>query len=231
MNQKTIFQRIDASVFEGDAARARLLAGEALQAGLDPLFILEKCYTKALRDVGDRWEQGEFFLPEMILAAEAVKGAMQVLKPRLRAAANDDRSTCVLGTVRGDIHDIGKNIIGTMLEAFGFTVVDLGTDVGAERFVGAVRETGAGLVGLSALLTSTMPEMKTVMQALDDAGLRSRVRVAIGGAPVNLQFAEEIGADGYADDGGEALRLFQRLAVAEASAAVSAHVHGAYDAV
>ncbi len=231
MNQKTLFQKIDASVFEGDAARARLLAGEALEAGLDPLFILEKCYTKALRDVGDPWEQCEFFLPEMILAAEAVKGAMQVLKPRLRAAANDDRSTCVLGTVRGDIHDIGKNIIGTMLEAFGFTVVDLGTDVGAERFVGAVRETGAGLVGLSALLTSTMPEMKTVMQALDDAGLRSSVRVAIGGAPVNLQFAEEIGADGYADDGGEALRLFQRLAVAEASAAVSAHVHGAYDAV
>ena len=232
MNQKTIFQRIDASVFEGDAARARLLAGEALQAGLDPLFILEKCYTKALRDVGDRWEQGEFFLPEMILAAEAVKGAMQVLKPRRRAAAaNEDRSTCELGTVRGDIHDIGKNIIGTMLEAFGFTVVDLGTDVGAERFVGAVRETGAGLVGLSALLTSTMPEMKTVMQALVDAGLRSRVRVAIGGAPVTMKFAEEIGADGYADDGAEALRLFQRLAAAEAQAAGATHVQGAYDAV
>ena len=232
MNQKTLFQKIDASVFEGDAARARLLACEALQAGLDPLFILEKCYTKALRDVGDRWERGELFLPEMILAAEAVKGAMQVLKPRLRAAAADgERSTCVLGTVNGDIHDIGKNIIGTMLEAFGFTVVDLGTDVAAERFVGAVRETGAGLVGLSALLTSTMPEMKTVMQALVDAGLRSRVRVAIGGAPVNPRFAEEIGADGYADDGGEALRLFQRLAAAEAPAAGSAPVHGACDAL
>ena len=232
MNQKTLFQNIEASVFKGDAARARLLAGEALEAGLDPLFILEKCYTKALRNVGDCWERGEFFLPEMILAAEAVKGAMQVLKPRLRAAAADgDRSACVLGTVRGDIHDIGKNIIGTMLEAFGFTVVDLGTDVGAERFVGAVRETGAGIVGLSALLTSTMPEMKTVMQALVDAGLRSRVRVAIGGAPVTMKFAEEIGADGYADDGGEALRLFQRLAAAETPAADSARVHGAYDAV
>ena len=142
MNQKTLFQNIEASVFKGDAARARLLADEALRAGLDPLFILEKCYTKALRNVGDCWERGELFLPEMILAAEAVKGAMQVLKPQLRAAAADGgRSACVLGTVRGDIHDIGKNIIGTMLEAFGFTVVDLGTNVGAEPFVGAVRET------------------------------------------------------------------------------------------
>ena len=232
MNQNTLFQKIEASVFGGDVASARLLADEALHAGLDPLFILEKCYTKALRGVGDCWERGELFLPEMILAAEAVKGAMQVLKPRLRATAGEgDGAACVLGTVRGDIHDIGKNIIGTMLEAFGFTVVDLGTGVGPERFVGAVRETGAGLVGLSAMLTSTMPEMKTVMQALADAGLRSRVRVAIGGAPVNPRFAEEIGADGYADDGAEALRLFQRLAVTGTPAAGVTPARGAYDAM
>lgn len=229
MNQKTLFQKIEASVFEGDAPRARLLAGEALRAGLDPLVILEKCYTKALRDVGDCWERGELYLPEMMLAAEAVVSAMQVLKPRLRATSDGSGTACVLGTVRGDIHDIGKNIIGTMLEAFGFTVIDLGTDVSPERFVGAVRETGAGVVGLSALLTSTMPEMKAVMQALEESGLRSRVRVAIGGAPVNPRFAEEIGADGYADDGGGALRLFQRLS-ARGPAAVEPAA-GARDAI
>jgi corrinoid protein of di/trimethylamine methyltransferase len=214
MEEGDLFDRIRASVTQGDADLARALAAESARAGLDPLVVLEKGFTAALRSVGDCWERGEMYLPEMILAAEAVKAALAVLKPRLRAAASigGTAAVCVLGTVRGDIHDIGKNIVGTLLEAFGFRIVDLGTDVDAERFVGAVRETGAGLVGLSALLTSTMPGMKTVIDALREAGLRSRVQVAVGGAPVSPAFAEEIGADGFADDGMAALRLFQRLA-------------------
>ncbi len=215
MNQKTLFQRIESSVFGGDAAGAGRLADEALRGGADPLFILEKGFTKALRMVGDRWEEGEMFLPEMILAAEAVKEALRVLRPRLADSAVREGiagATCVLGSVRGDIHDIGKNIVGTMLEAFGFRIIDLGTDVDASRFVSAVGETGAGLLGMSALLTSTMPEMGTVVRALEEAGLRRRVRIAIGGAPTTPRFAEEIGADGHADDGGAALRLFQGLA-------------------
>ncbi len=235
MDEKELFEKVHASVKEGDADQARALAAESLRAGLDPIAVLEKGFTGALRRVGDGWERGEVFLPEMILAAEAVKAALLVLKPRLRASvgAGAVGARCVLGTVKGDIHDIGKNIVGTMLEAFGFEVLDLGTDVHAERFVGAVRESGATLVGLSALLTSTMPEMRTVLEALKEAGLRSRVRVALGGAPVTPAFAEEIGADGCAEDGVAALRLFQRLAAgpavpeARASAARAGETHHA----
>ena len=214
MDPNLLYERMRASVAQGDADRAGALAAEGLRAGLDPLTLLESGFTTALRTVGDCWERGELYLPEMILAAEAVKAAMVVLKPALRAqvAPGAVQAPCVLGTVKGDIHDIGKNIVGTMLEAFGFTIVDLGTDVDPARFVSAVRETGAGLVGISALLTSTIPEMRSVVEALREAGLRSRVRIAVGGAPVTPVFAKEIGADGTAGDGISALRLFQRLA-------------------
>jgi len=209
-----LLEQMRESVAQGDADRAGALAAEGLRAGLDPLAILEDGFTSALRTVGSCWEKGELYLPEMILAAEAVKAAMAALKPALRAkvAPGTVQAPCVLGTVKGDIHDIGKNIVGTMLEAFGFTIVDLGTDVDQARFVSAVRETGASLVGISALLTSTIPEMRSVIDALRDAGLRSRVRIAVGGAPVTPVFAKEIGADGTAADGVSALRLFQRLA-------------------
>ncbi|HEU4401895.1 MAG TPA: corrinoid protein [Candidatus Polarisedimenticolia bacterium] len=214
MSEVNLFEKIRTAVMQGDAEQARALAADAMRARLDPVVVLERGFTASLRFVGDCWEKGEMFLPEMILAAEAVKAAMDELKPGLRTMASPAAApaVCVLGTVKGDIHDIGKNIVGTMLQAFGFKIIDLGTDVDAERFVGAVRETGAGLVGLSALLTSTMPGMKTVVEALEGAGLRSRVRIAVGGAPISSAFAAEIGADGYAEDGASALRLFQRLA-------------------
>lgn len=223
MDERRLFDRIGDSVMQGDAAAARALAAEALDTGADPIAVLEKGFTPALRSVGDCWERGDLYLPEMILAAEAVKAALGVLKPRLlaRAGSGSRGAVCVLGTVKGDIHDIGKNVVGTLLEAFGFNIVDLGTDVECGRFVGAVRESGASLVGLSALLTSTMPQMQNVIGALRDAGLRPRVRVAVGGAPVTPAYAAEIGADGYAEDGITALRLFQKLAAAMAATAAA----------
>ncbi len=221
MDGERLYDRIRDAVMQGDAAAARALAAEALSAGADPIMVLEKGFTPALRSVGDCWERGDLYLPEMILAAEAVKAALGVLKPHIRARAGSgaDGAVCVLGTVKGDIHDIGKNIVGTLLEAFGFSIVDLGTDVDPGRFVGAVRDNGASLVGLSALLTSTMPQMGVIIEALREAGLRTDVRVAVGGAPVTPAYAAEIGADGYAEDGISALRLFQKLAAATSATA------------
>ena len=221
MNQTTLFARIHAAVAEGDAEVAAALAREALQTDLDPLVVLEDGFTQALRGVGARWEAGELYLPEMILAAEAMKAAMGVLQPEIlrRGGSRGAPLCCVMGTVKGDIHDIGKSIVAAMLEAAGFRVVDLGTDVGTDRFVAAVREEKASFVGLSALLTTTMPEMKTIVVALADAGLRAGVRVVIGGAPVTREYAAEIGADGFAKDGLEAMRLFQRLAAPTSASA------------
>ncbi|MFI5184771.1 MAG: B12-binding domain-containing protein [Vicinamibacteria bacterium] len=214
MIEKGLFDAIQASVGAGDADRAADLAREAISSGLDPLRVLEDGFTPALRAVGKRWEEGDLFLPEMILAAEAMKAAMGVLQPEIlrRGGARGEPLCCVMGTVKGDIHDIGKSIVAAMLEAAAFRVVDLGTDVDTDRFVGAVRDERASFVGLSALLTTTMPEMKAVIDALQEAGLRSGVRVVIGGAPVTKEYAAEIGADGFARDGIEAMRLFQGLA-------------------
>ncbi len=221
MDERNLFARIQASVTEGDAEAAAALAREALHTDLDPLAVLEDGFTQALRGVGARWEAGDLYLPEMILAAEAMKAAMGVLQPEIlrRGGSRGDPPCCVMGTVKGDIHDIGKSIVGAMLEAAGFRVVDLGTDVATERFVAAVREEKASFVGLSALLTTTMPEMKAIVLALTEAGLRSGVRVVIGGAPVTREYAAEIGADGFARDGLEAMRLFQKLAAPASASA------------
>jgi 5-methyltetrahydrofolate--homocysteine methyltransferase len=226
-------ERLRTCVIEGDGDRARALVGEALDDGVDPLALLDEGLTPALRTVGDCWERGEVYLPEMILSAEAVKTALAVLKPRLaaRVGTGPGGAVCVLGTVRGDIHDIGKNIVGTLLEAFGFTVVDLGIDVPAERFVEAVGTSGARLVGLSALLTSTMPHMRTVIDALRDAGQRSGLRIAVGGAPITPAFATAIGADGTAEDGAAALRLFQALHASLPPAAAATTAREVDDAV
>jgi corrinoid protein of di/trimethylamine methyltransferase len=218
MDEGALFDVIRASVVEGETERAVELARAALADGLDPIRVLEEGFTKALRGVGARWEAGEIYLPEMILAAEAMKAAMAVLQPEIlrRGGSGGAQLCCVMGTVKGDIHDIGKSIVAAMLEATGIRVVDLGTDVETQRFVGAVRAEKASFVGLSALLTTTMPEMKTIIDALTAAGLRGSVRVVIGGAPVTREYAAEIGADGFARDGLEAMRLFQRLAATPA---------------
>jgi len=214
MDQKELFAAIRSAVADGDSERSESLAREALAAGQDPLHVLDAGFSEALRAVGARWEEGDIYLPEMLLAAEATKAALQVLQPEIlkRGGASRVPLCCVMGTVKGDIHDIGKSIVAAMLEAAGFRVVDLGTDVDTARFVEAVRSEGAAFVGLSALLTTTMPEMRTVVEGLEAAGLRRSVKVVIGGAPVTAEYARVIGADGFAKDGLEAMRVVRGLA-------------------
>jgi len=211
MADQKIYDDIQQCVAEGDNDWASDLARQGLEAGIPAVDIIEKGFTPALRSMGDRWDSGEIFLPEMILAAEAMKGAMAVLQPALakdREGA-DSTQTCVIGTVKGDIHDIGKSIVAALVEAAGLKVIDLGTNVETEDFVKAVSESGATVVGLSALLTTTMAEMKSVLDALVEAGLRDQVRVAVGGAPVTEEFAKQLGADGYAEDGMAAMHLIR----------------------
>ncbi|MBW2493839.1 MAG: corrinoid protein [Deltaproteobacteria bacterium] len=214
MAANDIYEEIMQCIADGDEDWARELAQKGLDEGVSPLDLIENGFTPALRAVGDRWDTGSIFLPEMILSADAMKAAVRVLQPALQEAGGGahDMKTCVVGTVKGDIHDIGKSIVGALVEASGLAVIDLGTNVETELFVNAVRERGSCVIGLSALLTTTMVEMKIVLDELAKAGLRNQVRVAVGGAPVTQAFADEIGADGYAEDGMSAMHLIQELA-------------------
>jgi len=201
------------SVIEGEIEQAAELARRALAEGLDPLVAIEEGYARGIREVGERFARGEYFLPHLAMGAEAMKAGMAVLEPEL-ARRQSERSTLgrvVIGTVAGDIHEIGKTLVGTMLAASGFTVTDLGVNVPTERFVVAVREHQAQIVGLSALLTTTMLAQREVIAALEAAGLRSAVKVMVGGAPVTQAWADEIGADGFAEDAVGAVRKAREL--------------------
>ena len=214
MAANEIYENIMQCIADGDENWARELAQQGLDQGISPLDLIENGFTPALRAVGDRWDTGSIFLPEMILSADAMKAAVRVLQPALQEAGGGARDvkSCVVGTVKGDIHDIGKSIVGALVEAAGLNVIDLGTNVETESFINAAREQGSCVIGLSALLTTTMAEMKVVLDELAKAGLREQVRVAVGGAPVTQAFADEIGADGYAEDGMSAMHLIQKLA-------------------
>jgi 5-methyltetrahydrofolate--homocysteine methyltransferase len=192
----TIYQ----SILEGHAAETVAGVQQVLDAGLDPGQILDQAMIAAMAEVGRRFEAGDMYVPEMLIAARAMKQGLAVLKPRLLEADIDPVGKVVMGTVQGDLHDIGKNLVATMLEGNGFEVIDLGVDVAPEGFADAVRDHQPHLVGLSALLTTTMPGMEIAIQALERAGLRNQVAVMIGGAPVSQQFADDIGADLYAPD-------------------------------
>jgi len=192
------------SVIEGDAQRVSEGVQGALEAGQDPGEILNQGMISAMAEVGRRFEAQEMFVPEMLIAARAMKAGMAILKPYLLEADIEPVGRVVLATVKGDLHDIGKNLVGMMLEGAGFEVVDLGVDVAPEGFVEAVQEHRPDFVGMSALLTTTMPSMGTTVEALEEAGLREQVKVMVGGAPVTQQFAEEIGADIYAPDASSA---------------------------
>ena len=202
-----LYAQMKQTVIDGEVEDAERLAKEGLDAGLDPSEILDKGFVKGIEEVGDLFGKGEFFLPELVQGAEAMKAAVAVLQPAIDAAggARTTLGVAVAGTVAGDIHEIGKTIVCSMLSAAGFTVTDVGCDVPVATFVEKCQEEGADLLLLSALLTTTMPNQQKTIEALKAAGLRDSVKVMIGGAPTTRAWADEIGADGYAEDAIEAV--------------------------
>jgi 5-methyltetrahydrofolate--homocysteine methyltransferase len=185
---------------------------EALDAGLQPAYVLNEGMVAAMAEVGRLFEQGEYYVPEMLIAARAMQAGLAVLKPKLVQSDFKSAGKVAIGTVKGDLHDIGKNLVSMMLEGAAFEIVDLGTDVSPEKFVDAVKNQGVNIVAMSALLTTTMPNMKTTIEALVTAGIRDQVKVIIGGAPVTESYAQQIGADGYSPDASRAVALAKSLA-------------------
>ncbi len=192
------------NVIDGNAQTVPPLVKQAIDAGLPPEQILNQGLIAGMSEVGRLFEMGEFFVPEMLISARAMKAGLELLRPALAAANVQAIGKVVIGTVQGDLHDIGKNLVGMMLEGAGFEVIDLGTDVSPAKFVAAVKQHQPNLVGLSALLTTTMPKMKATIEALQEAGLCHSVKVMIGGAPVTAKYAGDIGADIYAPDASSA---------------------------
>jgi len=199
------------AILNGDQKTSVALTKQALEEGVEPMDLIHRYMIPAMDEAGKRFECEDFFVPELLLAARAMKGALELLRPRLAASGAEPAGRVVIGTVKGDLHDIGKNLVSSMLEGGGFEVTDLGADVSPEKFVEAVRKTGAQIVCLSALLTVTMPAMKTTIEAFRQAGIRDQIKVLIGGAPVTEQYAHDIGADGY---GGNAAVALARKIVA-----------------
>jgi len=215
-----LFAAMRQAVIDGDAPTAATLAQQALDDGVPPLDAIDNGLVPGLSLVGEQFAEGELFLPDMMLAARAMQKAMDVLEPELQKMATQ-RSVVgrvVIGTVKGDIHEIGKNLVGMMLSTSGFEVHDLGVDVAPDRFVEAAREHNADIIGVSALLTTTMAGQRTVVEALAAAGLRPKVKVIVGGAPASESWATEIGADGYSEDAIGAVALARRLMGGEAVA-------------
>ena len=208
-----LLAQITNSLVDGDPDGTVAGTTQAIAAGIEPLVIIEQGLVPGMRIVGERYASGEYFLPNLIVSANGMKQAMALLDPELKARRQELKSagTVVIGTVRGDIHEIGKSLVATMLAANGFDVHDLGVDVPVDAFVARVREAGANLVGLSALLTTTMHGQRDVIDALAKAGLRDRVKVMVGGAPVTRKWADDIGADGWAQDAVAAVDLASRL--------------------
>jgi corrinoid protein of di/trimethylamine methyltransferase len=204
------------AILNGDAKTSVAVTKEALAENVDPLELVTKYMVPAMDEVGRRFECEEYFVPELLLAARAMKGSLALLRPLLVARGDKPVATVVIGTVKGDLHDIGKNLVSAMLEGAGFEIIDLGSDVSPEKFVEAVKTSGANIVALSALLTVTMPSMKTTIEALKSAGLREQVKVLVGGAPLTNQYAQEIGADGYGESASSAVHLARKLAGAAA---------------
>jgi len=195
----------------GNRERAEELTREALRGGHAPGDVLDGALIPAMLEVGDRYERAEYFMPEMLVAAHAMTGAMEILQPLLEGTGHQPVGRIVIGTVKGDLHDIGKNLVAMMFKGAGFEVHDLGTDVPGGRFVTAAKELGADVVGMSALLSTTMQNMQETVSLLEEEGLRASVKVLVGGAPVTREFAEKIGADGQAPDANSAVRTAKAL--------------------
>jgi trimethylamine corrinoid protein len=202
MSNEELFSEMENAIVQGDKDMAESLAKEAVEKQLDLNEVIEKGYVPGIQKVGELWEKGEYFLPELISSAECMKAAMRVLQPELEKAQIETRSLgkIIIGTVEGDIHDIGKNLVSSMLSANGFDVIDLGADVKLEKFIEKAEEENADFICLSALLTTTMVGQKRLVEMLKEKNLSDRFKVMVGGAPVNQKWADDIGADGYAEN-------------------------------
>jgi len=212
-----MYQKFAQAVINGEPEDAEALAKAALEQGLDPLECIQNGLTPGIQEVGKLFSSGEYFLPDLIIGADAMKNALDILEPALLGDQKREVvGKVVLGTVKGDLHEIGKTLVGTMLTANGFQVFDIGVNKNAEEFIAAIVESDADIVGASALLTTTMLQQKKLIEELEAAGLRDKVKVMVGGAPVTERFAKEIGADGYAEDAISAVNLAFRLVDAPA---------------
>ena len=197
----------------GKLPQAKELVNEGIAAGIEPQEIIDGHLVKGMEEIGRRFEEGKAFVPNLLLAARAMKGCLEILTPLMKEGCAGTLGTAVIGTVKGDLHDIGKNLVASMLEGCGFKVVNLGSDVSAQKFIDAVRENDAQIVCLSALLTTTMTYMEDIVKAFEEAGIRDKVKIMVGGAPINAGFAEKIGADGYSSNANEAVALAKSLLV------------------
>ena len=209
----TLLENIKQAVIDSDAETIPVLTEKAIKEGFEPLEIIDTALVAGMQVVGEKYECGDYFLPHLIISASGMKKAMEILKPHLQSRNQEieKAGTVVIGTVQGDIHEIGKTLVATILSANGFEVHDLGVDVSIEKFIEAIREHNANVVGLSALLTTTMTVQRDIIEALKEHGLRDKVKVIIGGAPVNKDWAEKIGADGFADDAIRAVAVLKDL--------------------
>jgi len=210
-----LLNKITISIVEGRPDETVDLTRQALVDGLEPLTIIDEGLTVGMNIVGDKFQTGEYYLPHLIIAASGMKQAMEILEPELQSRQQEAESAgvVVIGSVAGDIHEIGKSLVGTMMSASGFQVHDLGVDVPTEVFIAKVKETGADILGLSALLTTTMTVQRQVIRELEEAGIRDQVKVVIGGAPISQEWANTIGADGYAEDAVGSVELAKQLVV------------------
>jgi corrinoid protein of di/trimethylamine methyltransferase len=198
------------SVVCGDAKATQAITQQAIADGVDPLKLVNDYMVPAMDEVGRRFEANEYFVPELLISARAMKAALELIRPLLTARGDQPLGRVAIGTVKGDLHDIGKNLVGSLLEGGGFEVIDLGVNVTPEKFIATVNEKQANIIAMSALLTTTMPSMKTTIDALKQAGVRGKVKVLIGGAPITQKYAEEIGADGYSENAVGAVALAKK---------------------
>ncbi|NSW76864.1 MAG: corrinoid protein [Candidatus Atribacteria bacterium] len=206
-----VLEQIAQELFAGNAKAVAELVQKALNEGIAPGDILTGGLIKGMNEVGVKFKNNEIYVPEVLIAARAMKAGMEILKPKLSETGVKPMAKMVIGTVKGDLHDIGKNLVSMMMEGAGFEVIDLGIDVPAEKFIQAVKENDPQLVGMSALLTTTMVQIRENIKAFNEAGIRDRVKIMIGGAPVTQKFADEVGADGYAPDAASAVDKAKEL--------------------
>lgn len=205
------FDKINEGISKGNVSLVKEGVNELLATDIKPMDIIDKGLMVAMNEVGVRFKNGDMFVPEVMMSAKALHCGLEIVKPLLSVGENISKGTILIGTVRGDLHDIGKNLVAMMLESSGFNVINMGVDISEEKFIEAIKVHKPDIVGMSALLTTTMPAMESTIKAITDAGLRDQVKIIIGGAPVNVKFADEIKADGYSDDAQEAVTLCETL--------------------